>query len=73
MIEVKLFALFREGRGKSAEFTTEQVKTIGDILKELNIPVEEVAIALINGMHSKPEDEVKDGDLISLFPPVAGG
>ena len=39
----------------------------------LSIPSEEVSILLINGFHSKPEDPVKDGDVVSLFPPVGGG
>ena len=38
-----------------------------------DIPAEEVSILLINGFHSKPEDPVKDGDVVSLFPPVGGG
>ena len=44
-----------------------------DLLRRFEIPAEELAILLINGFHSKPEDAVKDGDVISLFPPVGGG
>ena len=42
-------------------------------IKQLDIPVEEVAILLINGFHKKPADTVKDGDVVALFPPVGGG
>lgn len=73
MIEVRLFATFREGRDKVCYLDPNKVTTIRDILSELNIPVEDVAIMLINGFHKKPDDIVKDEDLISLFPPVAGG
>ncbi len=73
MIEVKLFAYFRNGRGKSVELDSKNHKNIMDILTTLEIDVNDVQIMLINGRHKKPEDEVKDGDLISLFPPVAGG
>ena len=45
----------------------------GDILDRMNIPQEEVSILLINGFHHKPESEVKDGDIVALFPPVGGG
>ena len=44
-----------------------------DILKEFQIPEEEVSIFLINGFHSKPQDPVKDGDVLAIFPPVGGG
>ena len=73
MIEVRFFATLRSGRGKITEVPAEEAATAGDILRRFEIPAEEVAILLINGFHSKPEDPVKDGDVISLFPPVGGG
>ena len=71
MIEVRFFATLREGRGKIAQVPAEEVFTAADLLRRFAIPAEEVAI--LNGFHSKPEDPVKDGDIISLFPPVGGG
>ena len=73
MIEVRFFATLRQGRGKITEIPAEEASCAGDILRRFAIPAEEVAILLINGFHSKPEDPVKDGDIISLFPPVGGG
>lgn len=73
MIEVRFFATLREGRGKITEISADGVSTAGDILRRFSIPAEEVSILLINGFHSKPEDPVKDGDVVSLFPPVGGG
>ena len=73
MIEVRFFATLRDGRGKVTQIDAGQAATAGDILRLCGIMPEEVAILLINGFHSKPEDPVKDGDMISLFPPVGGG
>ena len=73
MIEVRLFATLREGRGKVQMLDASGFSTAGDIIRHLAIPVEEVAILLINGFHKKPENEVKDGDIVALFPPVGGG
>ena len=73
MIEVRFFATLREGRGKITQIGAEEVSTAADIIRRFAIPAEEVSILLINGFHSKPEDAVKDGDVISLFPPVGGG
>ena len=73
MIEVRFFATLRDGRGKVTEIPAEEVSTAGELLNRFNIPAEEVSILLINGFHSKPEDPVKDGDIVSLFPPVGGG
>ena len=73
MIEVRLFATLREGRGKVAMLEAAEFPDAGSIIRHLNIPVEEVAILLINGFHSKPEAPVRDGDVVALFPPVGGG
>lgn len=73
MIEVRLFATLREGRGKVQMLPAEPFSTAGDIIRHLDIPAGEVAILLINGFHRKPENEVKDGDIVALFPPVGGG
>ena len=73
MIEVRLFATLREGRGKIVMLEPETFPDAGSIISPLNNPAEEVAILLINGFHKKPHDAVKDGDVIALFPPVGGG
>ena len=73
MIEVRLFATLREGRGKVQMLPAEEYACAGDIIRHLDIPMEEVAILLINGFHKKPQDPVKDGDVVALFPPVGGG
>ena len=73
MVEVRVFATLREGREKITMLPPEGIAVAGDVLRLLDIPSQEVSILLINGFHSKPEDAVKDGDILSLFPPVGGG
>ncbi len=68
MIEVRVFATLRQGRDKVTLLSPEGIACAGDILDQ-----EEVSILLINGFHHKPESEVKDGDIVALFPPVGGG
>ena len=73
MIEVRLFAGLREGRGKVFELESGSVKTVLDVMAHFSIRREEVNILLVNGFHQKPEHELKDGDIVSLFPAVGGG
>lgn len=73
MIEVRLFATLREGRGKIRMLESSGFATAADILRHLDIPTQEVAILLVNGFHKKPDQEIKDGDIVALFPPVGGG
>ena len=73
MIEVRLFAGLRQGRQKIYQMEPDSVKNVQDIMDVLSIQRSEVNILLINGFHQKPETEVKDEDVVSLFPAVGGG
>lgn len=73
MIEVRLFATFREGREKITFINASQYHTVMQVLEYFHIPPEEVAICLINGRHSKFDTAVKNEDVLALFPPVGGG
>jgi len=73
MIEVRLFAGLRQGRQKIYYMEPDSVKNVQAIMDVLNIQRTEVNILLVNGFHQKPETEVKDEDIVSLFPAVGGG
>ena len=73
MIEVRLFATLRQGREKIVMLESQGFSTARDIIEHLDIPVGEVSILLINGIHKPLDAQVKDGDAVSLFPPVGGG
>ena len=73
MIEVRLFAGLRQGRQKLYSMEPGAVTTVQDIMDALDIRRSEVNILLINGFHQKPETQVTDGDVVSLFPAVGGG
>ena len=73
MIEVRLFAGLRQGRQKIYQMESDSISTVQDNKDRLSIDRKEVNILLINGFHQKPETEVKDGDIVSLFPAVGGG
>ena len=73
MIEVRLFAGLRQGSQKIYFMEPDSVKNVQDIMDVLSIQRREVNILLINGFHQKPETEVRDEDIVSLFPAVGGG
>lgn len=72
-LEVRLFAYFREGRAKKVFIDNEKITTIQQVLDELNINLEEVSLLLLNGFDGTIDRRLKDGDVLSLFPPVGGG
>ncbi len=77
-VEVKLFATLRDylpkGSGKfSCKMEVDGHTRIKDLLDRLKIPKDIPKIILVNGIHGKEDQIVKDGDVVSIFPPVAGG
>ena len=77
-VEVKLFANFREFLppgtiGYSVFWDVNEGTTIGQILEMLQIPESIPMLTLVNGIHQKFEDPMHPEDVLSLFPPVAGG
>ena len=77
-IEVKLFATLRDYLPKGSDRFSCKMEIDGhtrvqDILTKLKIPEEIPKIILINGIHGKKDQLLKEGDVVSIFPPVAGG
>lgn len=70
---VKLFATLREGRDKTVQVPWHDRLTPRMILDDLKIPEEEVAILLVNGRNGGLDQPLKEGDYLSVFPPVGGG
>jgi len=46
---------------------------VSSFLKLLNIPASEQTVILVNGRHSEKDTKLSDGDLVTIYPPVAGG
>lgn len=73
MIKVKLFADFRKGREKELEFEFFEGINGKFILNKLQIDESEIAVFLVNGRNKDLDEPLKDGDVVALFPPIAGG
>jgi molybdopterin converting factor small subunit len=71
-IEVRLFATFRNGRGKKVYVELNQ-PSVEDVLQSIGIENDEVAILLVNGRDGRFDQILVEGDYLSIFPPVGGG
>ena len=77
-VEICLFATL--GRylplGASADRVTLDVPdhtTVGQVMTSLHIPDDLDRLQVVNGRDAVPEHILKDGDVLSAFPPLAGG
>ena len=74
-LEVRLFAYLREGRDKKVYLAIVEGKTtIREVIDTLEIPDKYVSLCLLNGKDTQDFSTVfKEGDYLSIFPPVGGG
>jgi molybdopterin converting factor small subunit len=76
--KVKLFATFMEHlpEGTGLEGLTVDMAsgtTLEEVYARFNLPEKVQKITLVNGIHQKESYKVQEGDVISIFPPIAGG
>jgi len=73
-IKVKLFASLRKQVGqKELEMNISDQEKVRDIVKTLNLSENGNYITMINGIHCKLDYTLNDGDVLSIFPMIAGG
>jgi len=74
-VTVKLFAYLRKGRFKASDMEFREGTTVLQILDALAIAADErnIGILFLNGKHAEYSSVLKEGDVLSIFPPVAGG
>ena len=73
VVQVRLFASFREGRFKEKELELPEGSSLGDLLAQLDIDQKDAKITIVNGSAVSAEQKLSDRDVIAIFPPVAGG
>lgn len=77
-IEVRLFATFRDYLPQdSASFSfkksLDKEIVVSKIAEEISLPPDIPKIFIVNGNVVTGEYVLHDGDVVSIFPPVAGG
>jgi molybdopterin converting factor small subunit len=60
--------------GDLFDISLENNTAVGDLLRDkIKLPLDMPKLILINGLHSKEQQTLKEGDKVSLFMPMAGG
>ena len=74
-VTVKLFAYLRQGRFKASDMDFTEGSTVLQVLNALAIVANDrnIGILFINGKHAEYSSVLKEGDVLAIFPPVAGG
>ncbi len=77
-VEVRLYATLQKYHpslriSDPLGITLDDKARLGNLFSELEIPKEEIKIALVNGKREEESYLLKDGDRIGLFSPIGGG
>lgn len=72
-VEVRLFATFRNGRFKTKELDLPADCTVKAVLKNVEIPADEVGVLMVNGMSVGFDQKLSDNDVVAIFPAIGGG
>jgi len=77
-IEVALFATLSKylppgAQNRRAVIDVKDGSTVRDVLNQLGVPAEFPNILLVNGRQALETTVLKDGETLSVFPPLAGG
>ncbi len=77
-IEIALYATLSKylppgAQNRKAVMEVKDGTTVRDVMDQLGIPQDLSNILLVNGRQSPDSAVLKDGEILSIFPPLAGG
>ena len=70
-VHVKLFLDLRQHQDSRIEL--KEGADAEDLIRCLSIPIEEVGVLSINNRSATIDNKLKDGDVITIVPPIGGG
>jgi molybdopterin converting factor small subunit len=72
-IEVRLHGVFRMDRFKEELRDHPPGTTARAVVEQLQLPTRLLGTVLIKGVHASLDDQLSDGDVLSLLPILGGG
>jgi len=73
VVEVRLFATFRNGRFKIKKIDLSGDCAVRDLLENLDIPASEVGVLMVNGKNVGVDQKLSNDDVVAIFPAIGGG
>jgi sulfur-carrier protein len=77
-VQVQLFATLAaflppDSRDGAAMLDVPDRSTVHDLIERLGLPAEVERVMLVNGGDATPDRTLHPGDVVAVFPPLAGG
>lgn len=77
-VRIKLFSYLAKllppgSQNNTAEIIIEEGVTVEDLLNMLNVPNDTTNVVLVNRKYQDRKTMLKEGDTVTVFPPITGG
>jgi len=72
-ITLRLFASLQQFGPEEQVLTVADNSSVADVITTLKIPDNIPKLRIVNGVHVNADHILKEGDVLALFPPIAGG
>ncbi|MGQ9609952.1 MAG: MoaD/ThiS family protein [bacterium] len=77
-VRIKLFSYLAKllppgSQNNTAEIIIEEGVTVEDMLNMLNVPNDTTNVVLVNRKYQDRKTMLKEGDTVTVFPPITGG
>jgi molybdopterin synthase sulfur carrier subunit len=77
-VRLKLFATFRRylppgTQGSATDVEVPSRAHVSRLLAYVGLPEDESCVVLVNGRHAEIDTVLREGDVVAVFPAMAGG
>jgi sulfur carrier protein len=72
-VEVRLFESLKKHQPKGAKVRLAAGSRVNDLLDALGISMDDVGILIINQSDGRFDQLLRNGDVVTLIPPIGGG
>ena len=77
-VRLKLFATFRRylppgAQGSACDVEVPEGTQVNDLLSRFGVPEKQSQMILVNGRDAGSDRVLQDGDVVAVFPAMAGG
>ncbi len=73
VVEVRLFESLKEHQPEGGKMPLAAGSRVTDLLGALGISMDDVGILMVNRADGRFDQLLKDGDVVTLIPPIGGG
>jgi sulfur carrier protein len=73
VVEVRLFESLKEHQPEGGKMPLATGSRVTDLLEALGISTDDVGVLIVNRADGRFDQELQNGDVVTVIPPIGGG